>query len=90
MPTTHEVRINNSKKDVVTAEDDPTVAAGDLLSLFGYHEFSQVLFADSFGSFDTGPAEFSQRRGERYAHDDEVDLSDTQHFVTALRRTLEN
>jgi hypothetical protein len=90
MPTTHEVRINNSRKEVVTAEDDPTVAAGDLLSLFDYHEFSQVLFADSFGSFEDGPADFSQRRGTRYAHDDEVDLSDTRHFVTALRRTLEN
>jgi hypothetical protein len=90
MPTTHEVRINNSRKEVVTAEDDPTVAAGDLLSLFGHHEFSQVLFTDSFGSFEDGPADFSQRRGTRYAHDDEVDLSDTQHFVTALRRTLEN
>jgi hypothetical protein len=90
MPATHEVRINNSRQEVVTAEDDPTVAAGDLLSLFDYHAFSQVLFADSFGLFEDGPAEFSQRRGERYAHDDEVDLSETRCFVTALRRNLGN
>ena len=90
MPTTYEVRINNSRKEVVTAEDDPTVTAGDLLSLFGHHEFSQVLFADSFGSFEDGPAEFAQRRGERYTHDEAVDLSDTQHFVTALRRDLKD
>ena len=90
MPATYEVRINNSRKEVVTAEDDPTVTAGDLLSLFGYHEFSQVLFADSFGPFEDGPAEFAKRRGTRYAHDDVVDLSQTRHFVTALRRTLEN